>query len=277
MMNCEKHLKKILTNTVLFLGLIVCTGCSKESRKDDYLARVNESYLTREELASLVDTSKLNFEQKNQVIKNWVYYEMLFQKAKKEGVTAREDYKRILKISNRHLAASMLLEDFAASESLKYSDEELLEYYLNNKNYFKLNANSYLINKVFFTDENIAIKFRELALEKDWRYAVNIFAEDSSINKSINLQLVDENSIYPLQLSGIIKDLYPQEISIVITEKPGYYSLVQMLNSYSNNSVPPFNVIRTVIQKRFVAEKKNQIIEDYLKELYSQNEIEIKK
>ncbi|MDP2364706.1 MAG: hypothetical protein Q8M94_13175, partial [Ignavibacteria bacterium] len=191
------------------MGLLVCAGCSKETRKDDYLARVNESYLTREEFASLVDTSKLNPEQKDQIIKNWVYYEMLFQKAKKEGITTREDYKNILKISNRQLAAAMLLEDFAASEGVDYSDEDLHEYFLKNKSYFKLDAKSYLINKVYFTDENMAIKFREIALLKDWGNALNIFSEDSSIHKYFNLQLVDENSIYPLQLSGIIKDLYP--------------------------------------------------------------------
>jgi hypothetical protein len=91
------------------------------------------------------------------------------------------------------------------------------------------------------------------------------------------MQLVDENSIYPLQLSQMIKDLYPQEISIVITEKPGYYSIVQMLNSFSKDSILPYDVIKTLVQERYVAEKKNQIIEDYLKELYTQNEIEIKK
>ncbi len=276
-MNCEKHLIKTITNTILFCGLLVFTGCSKEIRKDDYLARVNESYLTREEFASLVDTSNLSLEQKDQIIKNWVYNEMLFQKAVEEGITERDDYKRILKNSNRQLAAAMLLEEYALMEDLDYSDEELYNYYLMNKNYFKFSTDSYLINRVYFTDENKAIKFRDLALQKDWDEAINIFFKDSSIQNNPASQLVDENNIYPLQLSRIIKDLYPQEISLVITEKPGYYSLVQMLHSFLKDSVPPFDVIKTIIQKRFVAEKKNKIIEDYLIALYSQNEIEIKK
>ncbi len=277
MMNCEKHLIKTITKTILFCGLFIFTSCSKETRKDDYLARVNESYLTREDLVSLVDTSNLSLEQRDQIIKNWVYHEMLFQKAEEEGITAGDDYKRILKNSSRQLAAAMLLENQVEMEDIDYSDEDLYDYYLMNKNYFKFNVNSYFLNRVYFTDENKAIKFRSLALQKDWSNAVKVFSEDSSIHNSSTSQLVDENSIYPLQLSRIIKDLYPQEISIVITEKPGYYSLVKMLNSFSKDSIPPFNVIRTIIQKRFVAEKKNKIIEDYLIALYSQNEIEIKK
>ena len=98
MMNCEKHLSKILTSiSFSFWACLYYPDVLEETRNDDYLARVNNSYLTREELASLADTSKLNPEQKDQIIKNWVYYEMLFQKADKEGVTTREDYKRILK------------------------------------------------------------------------------------------------------------------------------------------------------------------------------------
>ena len=277
MMNCEKHLIKTITSTILFCGLLLFIGCSEEIRKDDYLARVNGSYLTREEFASLVDTSNLTLEQKDQIIKNWVYTEMLFQKAVKEGITERVDYKRVLKNSNRQLAAAMLLEENALMEDLDYSDEELYNYYLMNKNYFKFNTDSYLINRVYFTDENKAIKFRDLALQKDWDKAINVFFKDSSIQNNPASQLVDENNIYPLQLSRIIKDLYPQEISLVITEKPGYYSLVQMLQSFLKDSVPPFDVIKTIVQKRFVAEKKNKIIEDYLIALYSQNEIEIKK
>ena len=65
--------------------------------------------------------------------------------------------------------------------------------------------------------------------------------------------------IYPVQLSRIIKDFYPEEISIVITEKPGYYSIVQLLNKLVKESVPPFELIKSKVEKRFIAEKKKEI------------------
>ncbi len=97
-----------------------------------------------------------------------------------------------------------------------------------------------------------------------------------SLKQNLKLQFVEENDIYPISLLRIIKDINPQEISIVITENTGYYSIVQLLDRYSKDSVLPFEQIKNEVQKRFVAEKRTELIENYLKELYSKNEIEIK-
>lgn len=277
MMNCEKHLNKTLTKILFLLGVLVFAACSEEQKKDDFIARVNDSYLTREEFASLADTAELNSAQKEQVIKDWIYQEILFQAAEKEGITKREEYKNILKKSSYELAAAMLINNYAESENIKYSDDDLLTYFESNKNYFRAISDLYLLNKVLFNNEDNAIKFRMLALDSDWQKAVGVFTGDSSLIRNISANLIDENNIYPIQLSRIIKDFYPDEISIVFTEKPGYYSVVQMLNKYGKESIPPFDIIKSNVEKRFIAEQKKKIIEEYLKELYSENEIEIKK
>lgn len=277
MMNCETHLNKTLTKILFLFGVLVFTACSEEQKKDDFVARVNESYLTREDFASLADTANLNSAQKEQLIKNWIYKEVLFQAAEKEGITKREDYLNIVKKSSTELAAAMLIDDYVSNEKINYSDEELITYYESNKNYFRLNTDSYLINKVTFNNEDNAIKFRSLALDSEWKKAVSAFVNDSSLVINTVSDLVEESNIYPVQLSRIIKDFYPEEISIVITTKPGYYSIVQLLNKLGKESIPPFDIVKIKVEKRFLAEKKKVLVEEYLKNLYSQNEIEIKK
>lgn len=277
MMNCEAHLNKTLTKILFLFGVLVFAACSKEQKKDDFVARVNESYLTREDFASLADTANLNSAQKEQLIKNWIYQEVLFQAADKEGITTREDYLNIVNKSSNELAAAMLIDDYVSKEKINYSDEDLIDYYESNKNYFRLNTDAYLINKVTFNNEDNAIKFRSLALDSEWKKAVSAFVNDSSLIINTESDLVEESNIYPVQLSRIIKDFYPGEISIVITNKPGYYSIVQLLNKLGKESVPSFEIIKTKLEKRFLAEKKKELVEEYLKNLYSQNEIEIKK
>jgi hypothetical protein len=276
-MNCEKHLNKTLTNIVFLLGVLAFGACSEEEKKDDFVARVNESYLTREDFASLADTTNLNSAQKEQLIKNWIYQEILFQAADKEGITKREDYLSIINKSSDELAAAMLISDFLSNEEITYSDDDLISYYETEKDYFRLSTESYLLNKVTFNSENKAIKFRVLALDSDWEKAISVFISDSSVVKNIESHLIEENNIYPVQLSRIIKDFYPEEISIVIAEKPKYYSVVQLLSKYGKQSVPPFEILKSKVENRFVAEKKKLLVEEYLKDLYSQNEIEIKK
>jgi len=277
MMNYEKHLNKTLTNILFLFGVLAFAACSKEQKKDDFVARVNESYLTREDFSSLADTASLNTAQKEQIINNWIYQEILFQAAVKDGITKREDYLDIINKSSYELAGTMLIDNYLSGEVIKYSDDAIINYYESNNNYFRANTDSYLINKVTFSNEDKAIKFRMLALDSDWKKAVNVFVSDSSMLSNIVSDLVEENNIYPAQLSRIIKDFYPEEISIVITEKPGYYSIVQLLSKYGKQSILPFEIIKSRVEKRFLAEKKKQIVEEYLKDLYSQNEIEIKK
>ncbi len=276
MINCKKLLRLNKIKTLVFFSLILFISCSKEQKKSDYLARVNDSYLTREEFASLVDTTNLSPIDKKQIIKDWIFRELLYQKAKDEDITELDEYKRVLKTSSKELAAAMLLNDYISSEEIKFSDEDLHEYYEKNKNYFQLNVNSYLINKISFNSEDKAIKFRSLAIESDWTKASNFFSSDTSILSKTDAELIPENNMYPYQLMKIAKDLYPQEISIVIAENGEYYSVVQMLAKYEKGTVPNFEIIKYKVEKRFLAEKKKQLIDEYLKELYSHNDIEIK-
>jgi hypothetical protein len=276
-MNCKKHLK-INLNEILFLSsVIIFFSCSEEPKKEDFIARVNDSYLTREEFASLVDTSKLSKSEKDQVINNWIHRELLFQKARKEGIVDEKLYKDVLNRSRKELAAALLINDYLKSEEINISEDELLKYFQKNKSYFSLRVDSYLINKIIFSSEDAAIKFRTLAVESDWQKAVNVFGSDSSLVEIQNSELIEENNLYPKQLARIAKDLYPLEISLVIIDNAGYYSVVQMLAKYLNQTTPPFEVIKDRVEERLTAEKNKKLADDFIKELYSKNEIEIKK
>lgn len=277
MMHCEKLLSLKITRIIFLFSILFFTNCSKETKKEDYIARVNKTYLTREEFTSLVDTTNLTGIEKEQIIKSWIYRELLFQKAKEEGIIDQDDYKNVLKKSSQELAAAMLLNNYVSSEEIELSDSELLEYYERNKNSFQLSSDSYLINKISFNTEDKAITFRSLAIESDWVKAANVFGDDTSMLRSINAELIEEKNLYPYQLMKIAKDIYPQEISIVITENAQYYSIVQILGKFPKGSIPKFEIIRQKIETRLLAEKKKQLIDYYLKELYSNNDIEIKK
>ena len=277
MMNYSKHLSQNLTKIFFLSSVIVILSCSKETKKEEFVARVNNSYLTREEFASLVDTSKLSPADKDQIIKDWIYRELLYQEAKNEKILNEKKYKNILETSSKELAAAMLINDQISSEEIKLTDDDIQNYYVKNKNYFRLNDDSYLINKITFKLEDAAINFRSLAVESDWVKALNFFNSDSNLVSSLNSDLIGENNFYPIQLMRIAKDLLPNEISIVINENNGYYSVVQMLGKYQKGTIPELQIIKPLVEKRLLSEKKRELINNYLKELYSKNEIEIKK
>ena len=274
MMSFIRHLQKNKIKFV-FLAVILLAGCKQEQQKTNYVARVNDSYLTSEELASMVDTNSSNTFYKNEVIRNWINRELLYQQAKKKGILQGDNYKRIVDKSAKELAGALLLDMYDREENINFDSRNLVKYYQSNLDDFKVTSDTYMLNIIHFSNENRAIEFRSLLLESDWQKASNVFHNDSTIISRRTNALVKEEDIYPVTLLRVVKRLYPLEISIVITEHPGYYTVAQVLDKYAKDSTLPFDVVKPEVQKRYLAGRRKALVENYIKELYSDNEIEV--
>lgn len=276
MMNFQKLLKLRADKLLLLSLVILLTNCSKEEKQKSYLAKVNDSYLTREELASLADTSNLDASEKNTLIRDWIYNEVLYQKAVDEGITENENFDKILQSSYRKLAIAMLMQKVYDEAEIEFKTSDLVSYYEKNKNYFIHPEDVYLINQARFKDELTAIKFREIALESNWEKAKQFFEKNNSVVfiESGNLKTLYE--IYPLEVSDAVRYLFPEEISIVIRDKQVQYNVVQLVKKFPAYEQLPFEIIKREVEKRFIAEQKSKYFENFLKELYSKSEIIIK-
>lgn len=276
MMNFQKLLK-LRASKFFFLSLIILlTNCSKEEKQKSYLAKVNDSYLTREELASLADTSNLNTSEKNSLIRDWIYNEVLYQKAVDEGITEDETFDKILQNSYRNLAIALLIQKVYNETEVEFKTSDLLAYYEKNKNYFTRQDDTYLINQARFKDELTAIKFREIAIESNWDKAKQFFENKNSVEfiESGNLKALYE--IYPLEVADAVRYLLPDEISIVIRDNQLSYNVVQLVKKIPAYEQFPFGIIQREVEKRYIAEQKSKHFENFLKELYSKSEIIIK-
>ncbi len=73
-----------------------------------------------------------------------------------------------------------------------------------------------------------------------------------------------------------MEELYPGEISIVITDSPDEYAVVQMLQKYNEGTIPPLDIIKESAIRRLIKKKKDELMKNYIKELYSDSQIEIR-
>lgn len=275
MMNSIRHLSRLNKISLMLIAASVLSGCGKEQPKIEYVARVNDVYLTKKELASLIDTTMVNTLHKSEVIRNWIDREILFQKAKNEGILQKDDYKRLIKDSGRELAGVLLLDNYISSVTINFEQRDLINYFEKNSNDFKLPGKSYLLNIIHFSNEDRAVEFRSLVLDSDWQKAMNVFYGDSAIISTQNKVLLKEQDVYSVKVLRMVKRLQPLEISIVISEREGYYTVVQVLKKYSKGSLPLYDVIKQDVEKRYLAEKRKELMEKYIKDLYSKNEIEV--
>jgi len=275
-MNLQKLLLKNKFTWFLFAALAL-SGCGKDKPQTNYAARVNDAYLGKAELKEMSDTSLgYNF-YTNEIIRKWVHRELLYQQAVSEGIVDEEKFNRLLENAKKELAAALLLEQKFDEEKFSYEEKDIVSYFESNKENFKLLYDSYLINLIFFSDEDKAIQFRSTVIESDWSKSFNVFTGDSSIIENKTAILVTEKELHPAALLRVVKELYPKEVSIVLNNRREEYTLVQLLENYKAYSIPPLALIKKEVEASFRAEQKEKFVEQFIKELYSENEIEVKK
>ncbi|MFO7447370.1 MAG: hypothetical protein R6W90_13450 [Ignavibacteriaceae bacterium] len=265
---------------ILFAGLTVTAvfvnGCAKKEPKKEYVARVNDSYLTSDDIDNMLESGSYSRYHRNELIRNWIRREVLYQAAVRDGMLDDNSYKRIVENSKKELASALMLNKFYDEESFIYEQKDIEEHFKNNSDKFRLFNDSYLINLISFNDEDKAVRFRSTAVESDWGKAINVFKGDSSITDEETGRLSSQYEIHPVLLLRILKELNPQEISIVLSIEPEKFLVVQLVEKYNKGTIPPFEIIKQQVQDKFLAEKKEALLKDYLLELYSDNEIEIK-
>ena len=272
-------LKKLLLHVLIIEGIVISLfyfyACADSSAPDKYVARVNNSFLTEEELSELVDTSASSKAHVKQIISSWVHNEMLYQQAEIDGIIKEREYEKTIENSKKRLAGALLLKKISSENTLDIVPEELQKYFSENKSSFTLPSNHFLLNRIKFNDYIKAVQFRSEIISGGWETALEKFKNDTSLIKYWTSTLFSEYEIYPKQILRVIEGLYPLEISIVISDEPGYYAVIEVLDRFEKGSIPPFNVIKPLVEKRYSAELEKLAIESYIEELYAKSEIEI--
>jgi hypothetical protein len=265
-----KSLKIILVSAAALL-----TGCGKETPQRDFVAKVNNTYLSREELQTIIDSVPGNNQFRSEIIRNWVNRECLYQQAVKEGILKNKEYQKIIEDSKKELASALMLKKFYEDKEPAIDDKVLEKYFESHNDLFKLNNNAYYLNRISFENEDKAIQFRTTVIESNWNKASNVFKKDAL--KIILTRLFDEPEINPAGLLRIVEELEPKEISIVVNTGDNDYSVVQLIDRYQKGTIPPLDIIREKVSKMYISNKKEMLFNEFLEQLYSQNDIEIKK
>jgi hypothetical protein len=265
--------KQIIEGIIFPLFLLY--SCSESYKPESYVARVNGAYLTEADLSEIIDSQFVYGKSRAAIIKNWVRQEVLYQEAVKLGLTEKKEYLKTIENAKRQLATALVLEEYKESSEPLYTNEDLVNYYNENQTSSRLPFNSYFLNRINFFDRNTAVQFRTEVITSGWKEAVDLFLKNTSLVNVSNRLLIPEQDIYPVKLLRILEGLYPLEISIVIPDDRGYYTVVQLLDKYFAESIPPFDAVKSEVEKRYISALAELALENYIYDLYTKNEIEI--
>lgn len=273
-------MKKLLTNkliAVIIPAAVFFTGCGKDEDRTEFVAKVNNTYLTSDELNSIIESDKAGNFYTGEVIRNWINRELLYQEALRQGIIDNNEFKKLIEISQKELAAAMLLNKVVEKEKFSAELKEVQEYFDTAKDEFKLTSDAFLVSIINFSDEDKAIRFRTTVLESDWNKALNVHKTEQALMNEETGKLFYDYEIHPAALLRLLNQLQQQEVSIVVSSKPGTFTVVQLIDKYIKGSIPPFEIVKDQVTRRLLAVKKEAFINNYLKELYAKSDIEIKK
>ncbi|MCX7612077.1 MAG: peptidylprolyl isomerase [Ignavibacterium sp.] len=275
-MTISRKLSGLKADYLLIIIFIFFQNCSEEKIDQEFLARVNDSYLTREDIASLIDTSNTEVSEINFLIKDWVKKELLFQKAIEEGLTDEKTYEDILLKSSRELAIALLIKKKFENFEIDFNDQDLINFYNDNKSLYQNSNQTYQLNIATFSDEDLAIKFRDLAIESNWQKAVQFTSGKKELKSVQTNFIVEEKDIYPNEIARLANGMHENEISILIKDLKNNFYVFQLVKVFKPFEIYPFELVKDLVKENYIASKKLELFESFLSELYSNNKIEVK-
>jgi hypothetical protein len=273
-MKSLKKLSKI--NLFIILIILIITSCSKEEQKDKNVIKINDSYLTEEDLKSMLNDQLNRTKLKEELINEWIEDEVLYNEAKKEGILEEKDFQKIMNKSQKKLAIAFLINKIVEDQDFQIKDDEIKKFYDENKNEFKLIDDLYHFKSATFYNYDDAIKFREKLMESNWTISENLL-KAQKINYSISENYLYKNEVQPIQLLRILNLLEKDEVSLVIETDDGNFIVVQLIEKLSKNEIPQLDFVYKDVKEKLLLVKQKEFVHNYIKELISEHKLEIER
>ncbi|MCX7798437.1 MAG: peptidylprolyl isomerase [Melioribacter sp.] len=265
--------KKTLLFIVLLLFFSYCTK-KKESSKE--IVRVNDAVLTEDELKIALLEKSNNAKLREQYINEWIEREVLYQKAVEEGITKEKEYNFIIEKSKKELAGALLIKKILSENYNEPTEEELLSFYESLKEDFRLLDELYNVNVIYFNNYEDALRFRSTLIESDWNRALNVFKNLTSIIETKTGEFYYSYQLQPANLAKVVSFMNPGEVSVIIETEPNHFAIVQLIKKINRGEIPPFGIIKDKVKERFMVIKNKEVIQNFIKELISDYDVEIK-
>lgn len=250
-------------------------GCSKEEKSVKYVAKVNKSILTEEQVQMGLSEEQNKDKYRSEFINAWIQNEVLFHEAQKEGITNGKEFNTILERSKKELAAAFLINKILADNKVDVNTEEVTKYYDESKNDLKLGDDAYRLNIAHFNNFDKAVQFRNRLIESDWNRTLISFQKEPAVTASESAVLRYRYQVQPLNLLKQLSDMQPNEVSTVLQIGQSDYTVFQLIDKFDKDSIPPLEFVKDEIKNRLLVIKRKEFVKNYIDKLVSDHNLEI--
>jgi hypothetical protein len=274
------HTTKSAYTLGLLLPALVVAGCARDEQQKSYVARVDQSFLTEQDLAAVHDSLGDVRAQSREYINAWIDTELLYLEAVRQGLADSESLRRQLEMMRRRLAVGALLEKDLYADSTGASDDAIQALYNAGGDAFRLREDVANISFALFGERDVANAFRSSLLRgTSWNDALRQVQTDSLMHPLL-LQVADKQyftqaTLYPQELWKLSRTLGKGEVSFVVKTDNGYY----VLTAHSlrrQGEMPDLDYIRPEIRDRILIEQRRARYERMVADLKAKHTVEVR-
>lgn len=247
-------------------------GCANEQKPIDYIARVNDTYLTKEDLAKMLpdtDNSKFtNLEHIKSVVSSWVKNEILYENAKQYHFDKNESISYKVNNYKKNLIIDSYIQ-FLLQSNVTVSDSEIRDYYINNRKSFIRTTAEAKVTHVIVAGFEEANQIKSVLLSRNAREIEKLFSkyvfETKTVRRGESLKEIDKN----------IFESRPRNIIGPIPSDYGYH-VIEVLSRFGKGSVRQIDDVRDEILQRITQTKIQLYHNDLLDSLLLSTDFDIK-
>ncbi len=281
-------LKQLLPYILGFLMLVSCNSKNQKNENRQAIARVNNTYLYIENIKDVVPqgiSSKDSLERLKKYIDNWVRESLVIQKAEDNLTDEQKNVDKQLQ-DYRNSLITYIYEKELVKQKLDtvITNEEIEQYYNNNRNnfelkdniikvvYVKVNKKAPGINKLQKWYKSDNLKDRDLLAGYCHQFAENFYLDDNS-------WLLFDDLLKEIPIQTYNKELFLQNNRFVeVSDSMNSYFL-NIKGFKIRNSISPLSFEKENIKNIILNKRKLQLVvkmkEDIYNDAANNNKIEI--
>ncbi len=270
----------MMKHTAFFLLIItivlVISGCGKkEEVPENFIARVNNSYLTLQDIDSMIgmnDWKQMKQKDKSGFIDNWISLQLFALKSIELGYNDNHVIKKKIENAGTKILANSYINSFLSDFEL--TEEEKFSYYRAHSADFAHMVTQYKVQRITIKNKSkLKIVLDSLNAGMKFKDAARRYSEDNMASKDGYLGFKSRKDLDPIVWNklGELKGKYYYGY----VELPDHYEIVRYYDNRKIEAVKEYNNVKEEIEETLMALKQKDIINNKLDDLKESADIEI--
>ena len=259
---------------ILGIGLSLA-GCSKQNK---IAAVVNGQVITGqqvdERMSRLSPSYRAALKNDSQrLLEDMVMETLLVQEARRRGLDRDVEVQRLMNEARRQILVSRLLEIVRQNQPVEVTDQEVAQFYQENKKNFE-EPETTRASHILVESEEVAKKALERVKNGEpFAKVAEELSTDPSKSRGGDIGTFSRGQLIP-EFEEACKSLNPGQMSGVIKTSLGYH--VILLTDRKQAHIRPLGEVKDPIRQRLIAQRQQRQIETFVQELRTKAQIQRK-